>query len=364
MIQEQAAKTYHPGIIVVDANQLLELSTPYPKESVVGGSKLDQLRRTPNATGSYLDLLPLLAAQGWQIKIPAAVMYRAADILPNGKTLGDYGFHFPTKTISKELQDFCRNVVHRKYDGVEMVPPGEGTQVAQFLDRIMASVNNLAPGPTLNHKIIDIQGEYRLSQLGSHHCQDVILERIRNLKADTTVPIFYLSSNVGIASNLGYELDKVVSDRPFSIGRVTVGGLLAALDSDKANGLSALTILGLRGGGSKQWDQIVKHVDKLNKSWLEVPYSPTEGRVYDRSVLRGGGEQKPFMEAVSGLATRLATRAPAASAPVADRVVPEEPVTPSAPAVSPRVAKFLKHKEFAEKHSKNPGSNGNSGPTP
>lgn len=136
---EKPQRNDNRGIVVVDSNMLEDMSSTFPENlHATPGSPIATLA---NHTSSYLDVLPILAHQGYHIIIPETVMVEAAQMIrpefiqlsqnaPIKRYRDIYPFsgryNYPGEA---RVRPFLRDVMDGKHPNMEVVAANtEGTQ--------------------------------------------------------------------------------------------------------------------------------------------------------------------------------------------------------------------------------------------
>jgi len=304
------------GVIVVDACELKTLSPLIFRKNFIQYSPLEEV---PNPTGTYLDILPVLARHGYKIIIPEMVAKEAADTLIGGEQLkfifAKSREKYPTR---KYVRQFCENVLGGLYPGIEIVAANpkndrrsidERPEYAQFLYKFSEILNSHLSKDDKREAIDTLEQSYkeegRKQHFGDHQCLDAIAKEVfLQINEHQSTPIFFLSADDGARR----ELIKTTSTQVPPVNMLTAGGLLAALAADKTRTeenykTDALKILGPQNTSlNSHW----RHITSVHND-PKVPEDPIRENGYHDSSINGYNTGKfPFAESVNGLAVELA----------------------------------------------------------
>lgn len=299
-----------PGIIVLDATEIQTLSTPYRQNWVTPFSPLAKLL---HSTGSYLDLLVLMAARGWKVVIPEMVAFEAADVLADGTWKGQF-FTNHRQNYSSEnyTRKFLTYVASGHYQNITIVPGTEG-EYGEYLRRMNEAIDSRegrSPETrdilrNINLKAVDSEFKASKKHFGERHCGDIILQELaRQRQSKEYYPIFFMSADKDARS----ELKSLIEKNDFSnitVKSLTSNGFFLSLHSAHAGAQTVLRNLGLRAAPKEHWNHIFKEQAGPHQK-LPPHIKPIYNNYYDAPLGHYDSADLPFHQAVAAWAPCVA----------------------------------------------------------
>lgn len=232
------------GVIVLGEGGLEALAAPYDRKVLLHHSLLAGMK---GATGTYLDMLPLLAGQGYSVFIPEMAMWRAAQALATrgGKlaVTGDFaqtaGGPSPAQMA---IGTFCMRAAQCVYPGVVLQRPEasyEADGYANYLATLHELANSAMSGKAIRKPPLpDASREEAFLQ---RHCADIAAKHaVWQGQREYSQPLFVLSTG---------------RDAPEGALSLTPRDLLRAMGNERttADGYNSFTAAGLTGSGESHW---------------------------------------------------------------------------------------------------------------
>lgn len=216
---------------------------------------------------TYLELLPLLAKNGYRIVIPEIVAYEADQVLANGVTLKTWfpGHHVFRESLTENtaLHDFLLSASQGKYGENIIVPVTDApAKVSEYVNSIRIAAENKGgwePG-LVRAAIKDIQGRYKRNDpdYKMHFGDMAITEVVRDLTRKNHQDIYVFSDDKKY-------LHTLVKSAPM-IAVANSNGLIAALVNSglaaKIDGLMHASAEVLNGARRKQTQYRDPHANK------------------------------------------------------------------------------------------------------
>jgi len=330
------------GIIVVDANMLEEMAIAYDKtKPITPRSPIASLKPY---TGTYLDILPILARQGYEILIPETVIFEAGKLLV-GK---DVNKHFITNKRQYDTQpsvrSFLQNVLAKRFQNIEVIeadisgindlrakaeldpatadllyypqelakakiPDAQNYQ--HYISDLRAALGKGDPD-RLRRAIQELREKHKESKrdMGENHCFDVIEEEIaRQHFSDQKVPIFFLSADgkAREALNKRIAAHHVKGDPKVSV--LTSGGVYVALEADpkeakKKMKSNAFNLMGFHGNVEEHWKHIYAICSQQEDNMTPKTAAREDG-YEDAPVGQYNTGNHPFMDSAQGIGKEL-----------------------------------------------------------
>ena len=306
------------GVIVVDTCDLETLSIPY--HGVQLNSPLSRLALAKKDTGSYLDLLTLLAQHGFRVIVPEMVSFESADMLADGTNIRDAyaptnraALPYPTQ---EKAVKFCEGILGKDdktpYNNMEIRPAGSGVSIYQTLLGLLREASILLAGTNSDkesrycNRVVQIKKNHQDKRdLGDEQAIDIIAQEVARQRQDGGhIPIFLLSSDAGARKRLKNKFLHEKDAPP--INALATEGIFNALERDGVrdeNGrTSALLSLGLKGWGKDHWDHIMAQSQDIEKRYPKR-YLNHDHDYQDVSL--NTGDELPFAKAIQGLAAEM-----------------------------------------------------------
>lgn len=352
MIETQPKKKR--GTIVVDMGELISASLERPQAKT--NSALTGLEPA-KVTNSYLDILYLLAENGFEIVFPAHVVFKACDILPpnekDNRLIDIRSIYSNNLHAVLPCVHLAKHVIRNDTPRMHVLGYDRSTEAGNALIELYRGlITPKASGATqsqydnVRRKALmhyyDKAGAPQ-NKLPLKEAIDFIAKEMKRRQAvNDTSPIFYLSANNTARMMLSGEIDRQGAINA-PIGVLTFGGLLEALSADKNTASnSALEEMGL-SNNIKSYREAVIASHKLDEDYSmntfeDVPYN-------DRTSKR-----RPFQDACKGLAEELLAARKDKDVEKEWQAIGKEVEASSAskPAASSRIARFERHQKAAD----------------